>query len=92
MRFSDLAFNVEGASVALGGTYDIDGGQLDFRGKLRMKAKLSQTMTGWKSVMLKPFDHFFHGPNGGSEIPIKITGTRENPSFSSDFHDPLNKK
>jgi hypothetical protein len=42
--------------------------------------------------MLKPFDHFFEGPDGGAEIPIKITGTRENPSFASDFHDPLNKK
>jgi hypothetical protein len=42
--------------------------------------------------MLKPFDHFFEGPGGGAQIPIKITGTREDPSFASDFHDPLNKK
>ncbi len=90
--FSDLTFDVEGASLALGGVYDIDGGELDFRGKLRMDAKLSQTITGWKSVVLKPFDHFFQGPKGGAEIPIKITGTRQNPTFGSDFHDPLNKK
>jgi hypothetical protein len=90
--FSDLTFDVEGASVALSGIYNIDGGQLDFRGKLRMHAKLSQTMTGWKSVVLKPFDQFFKGPHGGSEIPIKITGTRKNPSFGPDFHDPQNKK
>ncbi len=92
VAFSDLTFDVEGASVALAGTYNIDGGQLDFRGKLRMRAKLSQTITGWKSVVLKPFDHFFQGPNGGAEIPIKITGTRGSPSFGSDFHDPQNKK
>lgn len=92
VAFSDLTFDVEGASVALGGIYDIDGAELDFRGKLRMRAKLSQTMTGWKSVVLKPFDHFFQGPKGGAEIPIKITGTRQNPSFGSDFNDPLNKK
>ena len=92
VAFSDLTFDVEGASVALGGIYNIDGGELDFRGKLRMHAQLSQTMTGWKSVMLKPFDPFFRGPKGGSEIPIKITGTRESPSFASDFHDPENKK
>ena len=90
--FSDLTFDVEGASVALAGVYNIDGGQLDFRGKLRMQAKLSQTMTGWKSVVLKPFDQFFQGPKGGAEIPIKITGTRKNPSFGSDFNDPKNKK
>lgn len=92
VAFSDLTFDVEGASVALAGVYNIDEGQLDFRGKLRMHAKLSQTMTGWKSVVLKPFDHFFQGPHGGSEIPIKITGTREHPSFGSDFNDPQNKK
>ncbi len=92
VAFSDLTFDVEGASVALGGIYNIDGGQLDFRGKLRMHAKLSQTMTGWKSVVLKPFDQFFKGPHGGSEIPIKITGTRQNPAFGPDFHDPQNKK
>jgi hypothetical protein len=92
VAFSDLTFDVEGAAVALSGVYNIDGGQLDFRGKLRMTARLSQTMTGWKSVMLKPFDPFFQGPNGGTEIPIKITGTREDPLFGSDFHDPRNKK
>jgi hypothetical protein len=92
VAFSDLTFDVEGASLALSGVYNIDGSTLDFRGKLRMHARLSQTMTGWKSVVLKPFDPFFQGPNSGSEIPIKITGKRQNPSFSSDFHDPLNKK
>ena len=92
VAFSNLTFDVEGASLALGGVYNIDGGTLDFRGKLRMRAKLSQTMTGWKSVVLKPFDQFFQGPKGGAEIPIKITGTRQNPTFGSDFNDPQNKK
>jgi hypothetical protein len=92
VAFSDLTFDVEGASVALGGVYNIDGSTLDFRGKLRMDARLSQTMTGWKSVVLKPFDPFFRGPKGGAEIPIKITGTRQNPTFGSDFHDPQNNK
>ncbi len=92
IRFSDISFSVEGATIALSGTYNMDGGQLDFRGKLRTQAKLSQTITGWKSVVLKPFDPLFKGKDGGAEIPIKITGTRENPSFGSDFHDPDNKK
>jgi hypothetical protein len=92
IRFSDLDFAVEGASIALGGTYNMDNGQLDFRGKLRLQAKLSQTVTGWKSVVLEPFNHFFEGKNGGTEIPIKITGTKDHPSFGPDFHDPQNKK
>jgi AsmA-like C-terminal region len=90
--FSDLTFGVEGASIDLAGSYNLDDGRLDFRGKLRLEAKLSQTTTGWKSVVLKPFNHFFEGKNGGTEIPIKITGTREHPAFGPDFHDKQNAK
>jgi len=92
IEFSQLRFGVEGASVALVGTYDMDGGQMDFRGKLRMDAKLSQTMTGWKSVLLRPFNSFFEGPHKGTVIPIKITGTKDDPSFGPDFHDKENKE
>ena len=92
IRFSDLTFGVEGASISLAGTYDMNNGQIDFRGKLRTQAKLSQTVTGWKSVVLKPFDGFFKGKNGGAEIPIKITGTREHPTYGTDFGDKDNKK
>jgi hypothetical protein len=91
-KFSNLEFNVEGAGVALNGTYNLDSGQLDFRGRLQMDAKLSKTMTGWKSAMLKPFDHFFKSADGGSDIPIKIAGTRESPVFATDFHDKENPK
>jgi AsmA-like C-terminal region len=92
IRFSDLTFGVEGANISLEGTYGIDSGQIDFRGKLRTDAKLSQMVTGWKSVVLKPFDGFFKGKNGGAEIPIKITGTRDHPTYGTDFHDKDNKK
>jgi AsmA-like C-terminal region len=92
INFSDLSFGVEGATIALTGSYNLDDGRLDFRGKLRLQAKLSQTMTGWKSVVLKPFNHFFEGKNGGTEIPIKITGTRDHPSFGTDFRDKANTK
>ncbi len=91
-RFSDLEFAVEGASVSLAGAYNLDSGELDFRGHLETNAKLSQTMNGWKSVMRKPFDRFFRGPNGGAQIPIRITGTRRNPSFGTDFHDKDNPR
>jgi AsmA-like C-terminal region len=92
IHFPSLQFGVEGADIALAGTYNMDSGQLDFHGKLRLRAELSQTMTGWKSALLKPFDHFFRGKNAGvgTQIPIKITGTRENPSFGSDFGDKAN--
>jgi hypothetical protein len=85
INFRGLTFSVTGAEVALNGIYGLDKENLDFHGKLRMQAKLSQTMTGAKSFLLKAFDPFFR-KNGETELPIKITGTREHPSFGLDFH------
>jgi hypothetical protein len=59
---------------------------MDFHGKLQMQAKLSQTMTGAKSFFMKAVDPFFKGKNGGSEVPIKITGPKDHPSFGLDLH------
>jgi hypothetical protein len=85
IAFRQLTFAVEGASVQLHGGYALDDEALDFHGHLRLNAKLSQTMTGFKSLMLKPFDSFFR-KKGVTELPIKITGTRDKPSFGLDFH------
>jgi len=84
LNFRDLKFNVEGASVQLHGTYGLHDEALEFHGKIRLDAKLSQMTTGFKSVLLKAFDPFFR-KNGVTELPIKITGTRDNPSFGLDL-------
>jgi AsmA-like C-terminal region len=85
LTFRGLTFNITGAEVALDGTYTLQKEDLDFHGKLRMQAKLSQTMTGAKSFILKAFDPFFR-KHGQTEVPIKITGQRQHPSFGLDFH------
>ncbi|MFZ1972504.1 MAG: hypothetical protein WAU89_06645 [Candidatus Acidiferrales bacterium] len=90
--FSKLGFGVPGANIALTGTYGLDSGEMDFRGKLLMQAKLSQTTTGAKSFFLKAVDPFFKGKNGGSDLPIKITGTKDHPSFGLDLHHGDDKK
>ncbi len=81
MTFPDLSFDVPGAGLQLHGTYRLLGENLDFRGTLRLKAKVSQTTTGMKSVLLKAIDPLFKEKGAGAVIPIKITGTREHPSF-----------
>jgi hypothetical protein len=86
ITFQELTFSVEGASVQLAGTYQMTTGEMDFRGKLHMDAKLSQTTTGVKSFFLKAVDPFFKGKNGGTDIPIKITGTKDHPVFGLDRH------
>ncbi len=92
VKFSKLTFGVEGAALAMAGTYNMDSGQLDFRGKLRLDAKLSQTTTGMKSFLLKAVDPFFKGKDGGTVLPIKITGTKDQPKYGLDLHDKANKE
>jgi len=91
LTFSNLFFAVTGATVQLSGTYGLKDEKLDFRGKLRLQAKLSQMTTGAKSFLLKPFDSFFR-KSGKTELPIKITGTREQPSFKLDLGGKDNDK
>ncbi len=85
LTFRGLIFQVEGAEVQLDGTYALRDEKLDFHGHLEMVAKVSQTMTGFKSLLLKAVDPFFR-KGGKTVIPIKVTGTRDKPSFGLDLH------
>jgi hypothetical protein len=91
MTFRDLTFGVTGATVQLAGTYGLRDEKLDFHGTLRLNAKLSQTITGFKSFLLKPFDPFFR-KNGRTVLPIKVTGTRAQPEFGLEFHRKKDEK
>ena len=79
LRFSELSFSVPGARVELAGTYEIETQKIDLQGHLKMQAKLSQTMTGAKSFFMKALDPLFAKNGAGTELPITITGTQENP-------------
>jgi hypothetical protein len=92
VTFSNLNFGVVGASLNLSGTYNLDNGELNFHGKLMLQAKLSQTTTGAKSFFLKALDPFFKGRNAGTVLQIKITGTKDNPTFGLDHGDDSNKE
>jgi len=60
---------------------------------LKLQAKLSQTVTGVKSFFLKAVDPFFEKNGAGTDIPITVTGTRDNPLIGvSIFHKKIEKK
>jgi hypothetical protein len=85
LSFSSLQYEVPGTRVDLTGKYSLDGNQFTFHGKAFFDAKLSQMVTGWKSIMLKPVDPFFR-KRGDTEVPVKIAGTRSQLHFGPDFH------
>ena len=84
LTLPDLTFGVPGAAIHLAGSYALKAETLDFHGTMEMDAKVSQTTTGFKSLLLKAVDPLFSREGGGSTVPFKITGTRKNPSFGLD--------
>lgn len=83
--FSRLSFRVPGAKVSIEGDYGLATETLNFHGTLFLEVKISKTQKGIKSIILKLVDPFLAGKDAGTELPIKITGTRSHPKFGQNF-------
>jgi hypothetical protein len=81
LTIPSVTYTVPGADIHLHGTYRSQSETLDFTGKARMKATISEMVGGWKGALLKPADKFFKKHDAGTEIPIYIAGTRDHPQF-----------
>ena len=84
IAFRSLSFRVPGAAIYLAGDYKMNEDALDFHGNLRLEAKISQTMTGWKRWVAKPLDPFFAKNGSGTFLHIKIEGSSKSPRFGLD--------
>jgi len=84
MTFRALSFAVPGADVDLAGAYDMDRDTIDFHGTLRLRAKVSETVTGWKRWALKPVDPFFAKNGAGTFLRIRVDGSSKQPHFGLD--------
>ena len=85
LRIPRVTFNIPGALVDISGHYDLHPPQpLSFTGGLIADAKVSQMTTGVKSLLLKMVDPLFRR-DGKTYVPLKITGTRNDPSFGLDM-------
>lgn len=85
LALRQLMFAVPGAQVRLAGSYELKRERLAFKGNLLMDAKVSQAVTGIKSLLLRIADPLFSRRGGGSSVPIKIEGTRSDPKFGLDI-------
>jgi hypothetical protein len=84
ITFRELTFGVPGADVQLDGSYDLNADMLDFHGGLKLQAKVSQMVTGWKHWLLKPVDPFFSKEGAGTYLKIQVVGTSKAPKFGLD--------
>ena len=84
LTFERLNFAIPGAAVDVAGTFNSEAQNLAFRGVLMLQAKASQTVTGWKRWLLKPFDPLLANHGVGTYLHIKIDGDANSPHFGLD--------
>ena len=84
IHFSNVTFAMPGARVSVSGRFMMESEALDFRGIVRLDAKLSQLTTGVKSFFLRTVDGLFRH-NDITVVPITIGGTADKPKVSLDF-------
>jgi AsmA-like C-terminal region len=88
VQVSELNYQMPGAQVRMEGKVELVGSTFEFHGKVRTEATASQMTTGWKSLLLSPFDKLLKKNGAGLELPIKVTGTRSAYDLRLDFpHD-----
>ncbi len=86
LALPDLAWQVPGARIRLHGTYTLEGGALDFAGDASTQAELSKMVGGWKGWLLRPMNRIFAGNGAGTDIPIRLDGTRAAPRFAIELN------
>lgn len=84
IQFSKVTFAVPGARVNVSGRFVLESAALDFRGTVRLDAKLSQLTTGVKSFLLRSVDGLFRHDDI-TVVPITIGGTADKPKVGLDF-------
>ncbi|MGA2117824.1 MAG: AsmA-like C-terminal region-containing protein [Bryobacteraceae bacterium] len=81
MRFEKLSFGFPGTNIDLAGGYNLDSDILNFGGTLKLQATVSQMVTGWKRLVLRPVDPFFEKGGAGTFLRIRVEGTSKAPKF-----------
>ena len=88
IEVSELNYQMPGAQALMEGKIELARSTFEFHGKVRTEATASQMTTGWKSLLLSPFDKLLKKNGAGVELPIKVTGTRSAYDLRLDFpHD-----
>jgi len=81
LTYQGLSFNVQGASVQMNGTHSLRTKTVDLSGVVLLNATVSQTQTGLRSLLLKPFDPLFKKNGAGTRLVITVAGTQDQPKI-----------
>jgi hypothetical protein len=84
-RLSHLSFTIPGARAWLDGTYNLLNYKVDLHGTLLTTGQPGDATTGIKSFFVKAMSPFFKKRDSVKIVPIKMTGTYQNPKLSLDL-------
>ncbi len=87
MTVPSVDYQIPGAKIDLHGVYDLKGSLYEFKGHVRTQATASQMTTGWKSFLLKAADPFLKKDGAGVQLPISISGEKNDIHFGMAFRD-----
>lgn len=92
LSLPSISYRVSGAAAEAQGQFNMRSQEMDFDGMVRLNAKASETVTGWKSLLLKPLDPLFSRNGKGTVLYFQVSGTRANPKFGLDVKRMLKKE
>jgi AsmA-like C-terminal region len=70
--FKNFRFAVPGASAEMHGTYNRESRAVNLHGTLRTEEEFSEMTSGFRSVVLRPFDVFFRRKHAGAVMPVHL--------------------
>jgi hypothetical protein len=85
VRLPDLAYAMPGAKINMAGEVKLVPSTFDFHGTIRTDATASQMTTGWKSMLLTPFNKVLEKNGAGMELPVRVTGDHSTYNLALDF-------
>jgi hypothetical protein len=85
LTYQGLAFTVQGASVKLDGTHRLEPKTLSLKGEVLLAASASDTLTGFKRWLVKPFNPLFRKNGAGTRLVIRVEGTQDQPKIGLDL-------
>jgi hypothetical protein len=83
--FVDSSFHIPGAFAQMHGTYNLETQVVNLHGTLKTEAELSKMSSGFKSVLLKPFNVFFKRKHAGAVVPVHLIGPYRDPQAGLDL-------
>lgn len=85
IHFRELSFAIPWANLDMAGDYNLESDAVDLDGRVKVQPAISDLVTGWKRLVLRPVDKFLGKKAAGALLHIRVTGTSKSPQVDLNF-------